>query len=536
MRHDARSAHDATGEAAARNLIADSVYSSVLARIENEFDRAVILRHWGLEIPLASLARDLGTSPRELEERLRLALTELRRDAGLADELADIRHAGQLEDYHALIIRLNMESWFCAQCARPIVQRGVGRPRKTCSVKCRRLLHQAKGIGWREQYFEGSHEDSYERGLDRRATDIGALRVMLLHLMNSIDTKGPAHWRHPGVSSRNRAMLLLGLTCPTPLSAEELVTLDVNDVHKTVEGMEIRLYKQAARRTQYVKVSAGDDPQLCAVNEVLSWRKRLLRSGKTTGPLFVEMDREGNFTQDGKRVSSQEVAQLTREAFWWASGVHPPFRPTGKFIDLLSSWPGQGQESSEICGGAYFVQFHQPSRENATRGDLIPWNTGRRRAKFLISDGRYLASDGKLASGELAFWGNWEPPSIAQATWPLSGNLPRVLHRPFWFTPTGVQSLQNTDPWVFGDRMLYSNHMQTTRNGAARASLQNLVRGSVICFGANIGFRFCVETVFVVASAETWIPEDSDDLGVGLPFKPALRPALPPVILQLQAN
>jgi hypothetical protein len=178
---------------------------------------------------------------------------------------------------------------------------------------------------------------------------------------------------------------------------------------------------------------------------------------------------------------------------------------------------------------AFFVQFPHPKDEpppsafvtvrqdqselgnsHALAGRLImPWNTTKRQhfRKFLISPGRYVLDGSAAVDGEMVFWGEWEPPSEIATTWPTNpnGRLPRNLHRPFWSRPATV-GLQNTDPWVWGDCMIYSNCKQ------AQVSLRRLTRGSVICFGSTFGDEFCADTVMVIASAEPWDPHDLDGL------------------------
>jgi hypothetical protein len=111
-----------------------------------------------------------------------------------------------------------------------------------------------------------------------------------------------------------------------------------------------------------------------------------------------------------------------------------------------------------------FVQFPHLGGEHRPESDDMPWNTGAHGRKFLISDGRYVDANNGVRQGELVFWGEWEPPSRVEHWWPRDGRLPRVLHRPYWVRGIG----QNTDPWVFGDRMRYSNCRQAI--GAARRS------------------------------------------------------------------
>lgn len=94
------------------------------------------------------------------------------------------------------------------------------------------------------------------------------------------------------------------------------------------------------------------------------------------------------------------------------------------------------------------------------------------------------------------------------------GRLPRALHRPYWTRPTARGFRQNTDPWVFGERMIYSVCKQIVGPERSRTCMQDLPIGSVLCFGSTIDHEFCLDTVFVVASAQPWIPADVDDADV----------------------
>jgi hypothetical protein len=166
-----------------------------------------------------------------------------------------------------------------------------------------------------------------------------------------------------------------------------------------------------------------------------------------------------------------------------------------------------------------FVQFPHPGGEYAPPEDVLRWNPGPHRRKFLVSSGRYASADGGLGETELAFWGEWEPPSRIVKRWQREGALPRAMHRPFWVVPQDRTFRMNTDPWVFGDRMLYSNCKQTTDNGRRPTAMQALERGSVVCFGSTIHGAFCVDTVFVVASGEPWTPQDPSAIEVDEAFR-----------------
>lgn len=161
-----------------------------------------------------------------------------------------------------------------------------------------------------------------------------------------------------------------------------------------------------------------------------------------------------------------------------------------------------------MSGVARFVQFPHPGGEHNPPPDgHMGWNRGMHKRKFLVANASYLDEEGRTHRDEVAFWGEWEPPSVIEQTWSAAGRLPRALHRPYWFVPDGAWQRQNTDPWVFGPTMIYSNCKQIHTT-----SLRRLPEGSVICFGSTIAGAFCLDTVMVVASPESWSPRESDGL------------------------
>lgn len=168
---------------------------------------------------------------------------------------------------------------------------------------------------------------------------------------------------------------------------------------------------------------------------------------------------------------------------------------------------------------AYFVQFPHPGREHRSRTFQMPWNVTRHGRKFLVAPGRYLDDGDRVREGDLAFWGEWEPPSRIERRWSAARPLPRALHRPYWNRPGIDKFRQNTDPWVWGEQMLYSNCKQIAGPQRRPTSMQELTPGSVICFGSTIDGDFCIDTVLVVASAEPWVPAEADDLLTDEAFK-----------------
>jgi hypothetical protein len=159
----------------------------------------------------------------------------------------------------------------------------------------------------------------------------------------------------------------------------------------------------------------------------------------------------------------------------------------------------------------------------------IDWDTVGRICERVVADGLDTDRfDGLVAIGvdevswrknhhyltlDLVFWGEWEPPSRIEHRWPPGGGNPRALHQPYWFRPAPGWRRQNTDPWVFGTQMLYSNCRQGIE------PMRSLPPGSVICFGSTLNYEFVLDTVFVIASAQPWTPADTDQLDVDEAFK-----------------
>ena len=197
-----------------------------------------------------------------------------------------------------------------------------------------------------------------------------------------------------------------------------------------------------------------------------------------------------------------------------------PLGPGAPNMPVSGRHPAAAFGESGLPGSdyAFFVQFPHPGREHHPAGPVMSWNKGQHGRKFLLATGRYADASGALKEGTVAFWGEWEPPSEIVTRWHEAGALPQALHRPFWFRPTGSDSWQNTDPWVFGDRMIFSNCRQATPRGRPSA-MQSLTRGSVVCFGSAIAGKFCIDTVMVIASVEAWAPASDADLGAGDAFQ-----------------
>jgi hypothetical protein len=164
------------------------------------------------------------------------------------------------------------------------------------------------------------------------------------------------------------------------------------------------------------------------------------------------------------------------------------------------------------------ILFNHPGREHVPpRGQsFFPWNTDKHRRKFLITPARLARGAGAGWTAdkewrEVGLWGEWEPPSecdrFSATGHPL---FPVAWHRPLLGGPR-PPGAQNTDPWVFGPTMRYSNCRQE-RN----VELRSLRHGDVIFFGSvkhmnedgsnSKTWNFFLDTVFVVGSSQPYDP------------------------------
>ena len=156
-----------------------------------------------------------------------------------------------------------------------------------------------------------------------------------------------------------------------------------------------------------------------------------------------------------------------------------------------------------------FVQFPHPGREHEP--DLAggkAWNTlnSQHARKFMEFGGKWIENDGSGRSGNLRAWGEWEAESdlVCGLIQPRQdSHYPRHLWHPYYIPRDNYQWLHNTDPFIFGERFLYSNCKQVTVS-----SLAHLGRGSVIAFGSGMKIagnpEWVLDTVLVVADSLTY--------------------------------
>ncbi len=136
---------------------------------------------------------------------------------------------------------------------------------------------------------------------------IGALRAMI----DVLDRDTPA-----GV--RDTALLVLGFALGTRRS--ELAALDLADLSFTAEGVQVEIRTSKTDRDSSGRVAAlpyGAHSVTCPVRTAQAWLATLAEHNHNTGPLFVRIDRYGQFgrtptgrgSNDG-RLSGQAVALI----------------------------------------------------------------------------------------------------------------------------------------------------------------------------------------------------------------------------------
>lgn len=141
---------------------------------------------------------------------------------------------------------------------------------------------------------------------------------------------------------------------------------------------------------------------------------------------------------------------------------------------------------------------HKPNNEN-----MINWNTGKHKRKYLKVSGKYIDCLDKenVYEDQLFFWGEWEPESYAGKIDNPVEEGPSYIYLPFYRVTPNYDDLEKTDPYVFGEDFCYTVCLQHEKRQNRMVSKQPrfLKLGSLILFGSLLGKNFVLDTVFVVS-------------------------------------
>ena len=157
--------------------------------------------------------------------------------------------------------------------------------------------------------------------------------------------------------------------------------------------------------------------------------------------------------------------------------------------------------NTKMADNRCFVQFSHPGKEHNLASGR-DWNRSKcgHKRKFMQLRGKWVEVDGIERADDLWAWGEWEPESdlIPQFNPPRNDSQhPCYLWDPYYVPKDSYRGLHNTDPFIFGERFLYSNCGQKKTG-----SMKHLDRGSVIAFGSGkkIGGKpkWMLDTVLVV--------------------------------------
>lgn len=135
-----------------------------------------------------------------------------------------------------------------------------------------------------------------------------ATKDSLANATGALDLSTPA-------GCRDMALWLLGFAIAGRRS--ELAALDLSDVEETEEGLMVTVYRKKLKRLDEVAVPYAHDVALCPVLAVLRWKACLERHGRTSGPLFVRINRHGHIgpslTRDGRPIGDP-TGRMTGQA------------------------------------------------------------------------------------------------------------------------------------------------------------------------------------------------------------------------------
>ncbi|MGJ6963595.1 site-specific integrase [Streptosporangium sp. G11] len=115
---------------------------------------------------------------------------------------------------------------------------------------------------------------------------------------------------------RNAALLLLGYATAARIS--ELVALNLDDVRETEDGLLVNVYRSKVKMFTETAVPYGKLPSTCPVRAVRALLVAMAAAERTSGPLFVRVDRHGKIaapmTRGGRPIGDLEGRMTPKAA------------------------------------------------------------------------------------------------------------------------------------------------------------------------------------------------------------------------------
>lgn len=155
-----------------------------------------------------------------------------------------------------------------------------------------------------------------------------ATKDSLINVTGALDLSSPA-------GCRDMAIWLLGFAVAARRS--ELASLNIDDVTETGDGMTALVYRKKLQRLDEVAIPFAADVALCPVLAVMRWKACLERHGRTTGPLFVRINRHGHLGPEVRR-NDQPIGdpngRMTGQA------ISQVIERTARAVALTGRWSG----------------------------------------------------------------------------------------------------------------------------------------------------------------------------------------------------
>jgi hypothetical protein len=315
--------HDSTWQSVASDALGDDLLLKVLSEVVDKRERAFLFAHIALDLPLTSVARTLRVDRKEAEAVIDRLLGSLRANEELLARFGDVHRAGRLEHYLDLAAKAGLQDWFCAYCKRFMMQPAVGRPRITCSENCRkrRQRYGEAPPNWAPE--DHSIGAQCPPALLASAREAEAMRACLLSSIPKLDQARVEGRQRPEIAIRDKAIILLGFTCPVQGSSATLSATTRKSVIETRRGLEILFLRGDRRARQYVTVPPDPDATVCPVRAVRAWNNLRQENDYHDNALFTELFTiAGSTVYSGKPLDGRGVTEVISAAIR-RSGLYP---------------------------------------------------------------------------------------------------------------------------------------------------------------------------------------------------------------------